>query len=232
MKRLEPLLVTVQQAPMDESYKRDVSLLVTESLIRAIEARTLHDGKAPEAQRREFVQASVEEGFILTQHFYEQLVQFEKTPDSLRNVYGDFLFTIDVEPGKEAGAGGELPPPGRPGGGPRREGETRRSAGSGGRPPGLRGLERGAATGGCGAGQSPAGPRAGAVHSGSGRDAGPRHAGRAHLLRTHPGGRPRTQDGRVVAYLPGEDPGFAGEPGGGPETLSCGAGRRRRQAGH
>jgi len=96
MKRLEPLLAAVQGAPIDATYKRDISLLVTESLIRAIEARTLRDGKAPEAQRWEFVQASVEEGFILTEHFYQQLVQFEKTPDSLRNAYPDFLFTIDV----------------------------------------------------------------------------------------------------------------------------------------
>ena len=97
LKRLEPLLAAVQPAPMNDSYKRDVSLLVTESLIRAIEARTMNNGKAPEAQRREYVQASVEEGFILTRHFYEQLVAFEKTSDSLRNVYGDFLITIDVE---------------------------------------------------------------------------------------------------------------------------------------
>jgi hypothetical protein len=97
MKRLEPLLATVQQAPMDDSYKRDVALLVTESLIRAIEARTLRDGKATEAQRREYVQTAVEEGFILTEHFYEQLVQFEKTPQSLRNAYGDFLYNIDLD---------------------------------------------------------------------------------------------------------------------------------------
>lgn len=97
LKRLEPLLAYVQRAPMDESYKRDVSLLVTESLIRAIEARTLQDGKAPETQRRESVQASVEEGFILTPHFYEQLVAFEKTSDSLRNVYGNFLIAIDLD---------------------------------------------------------------------------------------------------------------------------------------
>jgi len=97
LKRLEPLLAYIQRAPMDESYKRDVSLLVTESLIRAIEARTLQEGKAAETKRREFVQASVEEGFILTPHFYEQLVAFEKTSDSLRNVYGDFLIAIDVD---------------------------------------------------------------------------------------------------------------------------------------
>ena len=96
MKRLEPLLTTVQRAPMDESYKRDVSLMLTESLIRAIEARTLHDGKATEAQRREYVEASMEDGFILTEHFYQQLVLFEKTPDSLRNAYPDFLIAIDV----------------------------------------------------------------------------------------------------------------------------------------
>jgi tetratricopeptide (TPR) repeat protein len=96
MKRLEPLLAAVKYAPMDDSYKRDVSLLVTESLIRAIEARTLRDGKAPEAQKREMVQASEEEGFILTEHFYQQLAHFEKTPDSLRNAYTDFLVAIDV----------------------------------------------------------------------------------------------------------------------------------------
>jgi tetratricopeptide (TPR) repeat protein len=102
MKRLEPLLGAVQHAPMDESYKRDMSLLLTESLIRAIEARTLQDSKAStnpasEAQRREAVQASMEEGFILTEHFYQQLALFEKSPQGLRDAYPDFLFSIDVE---------------------------------------------------------------------------------------------------------------------------------------
>lgn len=110
MKRLEPLLAAVRDAPMDESYKREISLLVTESLIRAIEARNLqpneatpalgapgrHDGKATEAQRWEFVRASAEEGFILTENFYQQLAQFEKTPAGLRNAYPDFLSAIDV----------------------------------------------------------------------------------------------------------------------------------------
>ena len=97
MKRLEPLLATVQQAPMDDSYKRDISLLVTESLIRAIEALTLRDGKATDAQRREYVQAAREEGFILTEYFYERLAQFEKMPNSLRNAYPDFLHDIDLD---------------------------------------------------------------------------------------------------------------------------------------
>jgi len=96
MKRLEPLLGAVQQAPMDESFKRDISLLLTESLIRAIEARTLQNGKAPEAQRLEMVRASTEEGFILTEHFYQQLAQFERTPQGLRSAYPDFLSSIDA----------------------------------------------------------------------------------------------------------------------------------------
>src|SRR2546425_5758596 len=38
LKNLEPLLDSVKTAPMDESFKNDVSLLATECLIRAIEA--------------------------------------------------------------------------------------------------------------------------------------------------------------------------------------------------
>jgi len=110
MKRLQPLLGAVQHAPMDESYKRDMSLLLTESLIRAIEARTPEEAKAStsparptpgapasEAQRREAVQASMEEGFILTEHFYQQLALFEKSPQGLRDAYPDFLLSIDGE---------------------------------------------------------------------------------------------------------------------------------------
>ena len=41
MNRLKPLLESVKGAPMDESFKTDISLLATECLIRAIEARTI-----------------------------------------------------------------------------------------------------------------------------------------------------------------------------------------------
>ena len=39
MKRLEPLLESVKGSPMDEAFKSDTSLLVTECLIRAVEIR-------------------------------------------------------------------------------------------------------------------------------------------------------------------------------------------------
>jgi tetratricopeptide (TPR) repeat protein len=96
MKRLEPLLVPVKTAPMDENFKSDVSLLVTECFIRAIEARTAGSSKAPEAERVQAVENSAEQGFILTSYFYEALAKFEKDPAGLRNAYGDLVGDIDV----------------------------------------------------------------------------------------------------------------------------------------
>jgi len=96
MKNLEPLLDSVKTAPMDESFKNDVSLLVTECLIRAIEARTAGSGKASETQREQAVEDSVEQGYILTRYFYEALIQFEKDPAGLRNAYGEMVGNIEV----------------------------------------------------------------------------------------------------------------------------------------
>ena len=96
MKNLEPLLLTVKSAPMDQSFKSDVSLLATECFIRAIEARTAGSKKAPEAERQQAVQNSVQQGFILTTYFYEALLRFEKDPASLSNAYGDLVSGIDV----------------------------------------------------------------------------------------------------------------------------------------
>lgn len=94
-KRLEPLLDTVKNAPMDESFKDDISLLLTESLIRAIEVRT-STGKPSEAEKEEAVNASMEQGFVLTRYFFDALKQFEKDPAGLRNSYGQMLTNIDL----------------------------------------------------------------------------------------------------------------------------------------
>ncbi len=96
MKRLEPLLATLKTAPMDESFKSDVSLLVTECFIRAIEARTAGSGKAPEGEREQAIETSMQQGFILTSYFYEVLTRFEKDPAGLRNAYSDLVGNIDV----------------------------------------------------------------------------------------------------------------------------------------
>ena len=70
MKRLEPLLETVKSAPMDQSFKSDASLLVTECLIRAIEARTAGAKKAPEAERLQAVQNSTAAGLHPDAHIF------------------------------------------------------------------------------------------------------------------------------------------------------------------
>ena len=94
--QLQPLLVSVKNAPMDESFKTDVSLLATECLIRAIEARTTGSSKTPETQRQQLVQQSVEQGFVLTPYFYQALLKFEKSPAGLRIAYSDLINGIDV----------------------------------------------------------------------------------------------------------------------------------------
>ena len=99
IKRLTPLLLGVKKAPMDESFKQDVSLLVTECLIRAIEIRTTGPGKLPEEQRQASVEQSVKQGYILTRYFYEALAKFEKSPVGLRNDYVEMISDIDL--GKE-----------------------------------------------------------------------------------------------------------------------------------
>jgi tetratricopeptide (TPR) repeat protein len=99
MKRLSPLLENVKAAPMDQSFKTDPALLVTECLIRAIEARTARLGKAPEAERLQVVQNAARQGFVLTPYFYEALIRFEKDPAGLTNAYGDLVSAIDI--GKE-----------------------------------------------------------------------------------------------------------------------------------
>jgi hypothetical protein len=96
MTHLKPLLDNVKSAPMDESFKTDVSLLATECLIRAIEARTIGSSKTPETQRQQLVEQSAEQGFILTPYFYEALLKFEKSPAGLRIAYGDLIGNVDV----------------------------------------------------------------------------------------------------------------------------------------
>ena len=99
IKQLDPLLEVVKNAPMDANFKTSSSLLMTECLIRAIEARTAGSSRAPEAERQQAVQESMEQGYVLTQYFYDELVRFEKDNTSFRTAYGNMLANIDV--GKE-----------------------------------------------------------------------------------------------------------------------------------
>ena len=102
VKRLEPLLASVKRAPLEESFKTDISLLVTECLIRAIEIRTLGSKQTAEAIRSQAVDDAVKQGYILTKYFYTTLVTFEKDPAGLRAAYGDMLDAIDLKQQEKA----------------------------------------------------------------------------------------------------------------------------------
>ena len=117
MKRLQPLLESVRNAPMDETYKNDISLLVIESLIKAIEARqvkpsepitTKLDKKVADARRAELesqrsavVNQSMQQGFILTKYFYGKLADFELTPSGFKEEFGDMLYALNVDEQKK-----------------------------------------------------------------------------------------------------------------------------------
>jgi len=106
VKRLEPLLESVQRTPMDDAFKVDVALLITECLVRAIEIRIEGTSKTPEAVRSDDVQKATEQGFILTRYFYDSLAEFEKDPAGIRNAYSDLLNAIDLK--KEAKRASEI----------------------------------------------------------------------------------------------------------------------------
>jgi len=123
MDRMLPLLKTVQDAPLDFTYKSDLPSLLTECLIRAIEARTMDTGfKRPEppavvkqradilqynqqladyqrnsgAVRRKRVTDDMRQGYVLTQYFYDQLKVFEKGSTSLNQTIGEMIYGMDV----------------------------------------------------------------------------------------------------------------------------------------
>jgi len=104
IKQLEPILGDVQNAPMEQSFKYDIGLLVTESLVRAIEARFLGSrpgtgksvSKQDEALRDAAVADAMSEGYVLTQYFYDTLKAFEKEPTGLKDSYGTWLYNVSL----------------------------------------------------------------------------------------------------------------------------------------
>lgn len=77
---------------LDDTYKTDFALLLTECLIKAVEARTRY---GPEKQKLADVDQALREGFILTPHFYEQLARFEAQQQGIRLYYPEMVNAID-----------------------------------------------------------------------------------------------------------------------------------------
>ena len=104
VKRIEPVLQSVRSAPLEEGFKRDISLLVTECLVRAVEIRTNGTKQTAEAMRVQAVDDAVKQGYVLTRYFYNALLTFEKDPAGLRDDYGEMLEAIDVRKEQKAAA--------------------------------------------------------------------------------------------------------------------------------
>lgn len=102
IKRIAPLLQSVKRAPLEDSFKTDISLLVTECLVRAIEIRTTRTKQTAEAMRLQAVDDAVKQGYILTRYFYTSLLTFEKDPAGLRSTYSDMLDAIDLKAQEKA----------------------------------------------------------------------------------------------------------------------------------
>ena len=108
IKRIEPLLQSVKRAPLEESFKTDISLLVTECLVRAIEIRTMGTKQTAEAMRLQAVDDAVKQGYILTRYFYNALVAFEKDPAGMRSGVFRYSGRDRREGGGEGGVRGAV----------------------------------------------------------------------------------------------------------------------------
>ena len=121
--REQPILKEIRDAPLEFRYRSDAVPLTIECLIKAIEARTMDTGipttrfrpawtardlpryeherqaveQKMEAVRQAAVHHDMTQGFVLTQYFYEQLIQFEKDPASLKDTIGEMVYSMDVD---------------------------------------------------------------------------------------------------------------------------------------
>lgn len=97
LRRLAPILETVKGSALDESYRFDIGLLLTESLIKAIEARQVGGRKGPEKPKEQAAWEATRQGFILTMYFFGKLTTFETDDGGFDQSYADWLHDIDVE---------------------------------------------------------------------------------------------------------------------------------------
>ncbi|MBI4464662.1 MAG: hypothetical protein HY647_08155 [Acidobacteria bacterium] len=99
--KAELQLIAARAPALEEAFRNSFSLLLTESLIRAIQAR--HWTQEPEGQRRA-VQEAVEEGLFLTAYFYEALGVFEQQPVGMQLYYPEMIEAISTRKELERGA--------------------------------------------------------------------------------------------------------------------------------
>jgi tetratricopeptide (TPR) repeat protein len=124
MERIQPILRSVQDAPIEFFYKSDAVALITECLIKAIEARMyIIDAPAPQKPRGAIGRADTEQyqsqkaaydratatarlhlvdvdesqGWVLTGYFYQALMVMEHNGDGLRDEIAPMIYGMDVD---------------------------------------------------------------------------------------------------------------------------------------
>jgi tetratricopeptide (TPR) repeat protein len=123
MGRLQPLLKPVQQAPLEFTYKSDVAALLTECVIKAIEAQTMDVGiprpekpafkdrseqeryesemiaydRQAEVVRQKRVGLDMRQGWVLVDYFYNQLGMMQREGSSLKDKIGPMVYGMDVD---------------------------------------------------------------------------------------------------------------------------------------
>jgi hypothetical protein len=124
MERLQPLLRGVQYAPLEFSYKSDIVALITECLIKAIEAhmyviatppprrlsgtrsrselerydleKTAYDAQTTVA-RDNLVTLDERQGWVLTQYFYDGLSVMQHNGDGFRDEIAPMIYGMDLD---------------------------------------------------------------------------------------------------------------------------------------
>lgn len=79
---------------LDDQYKQDFELLVTKSLVKAVEVRL--DRARPEA-KQERIDRALREGYILTPYFHQALAGYEADVRDINKYYPDLIAGIDLK---------------------------------------------------------------------------------------------------------------------------------------
>ena len=124
MERMQPMLATVQEAPLEFFYKSDIVALMTECVIKAIEAHLFLIPEAPpkkvsgtkdreeqatyEAEkaaydakttvaRDDLVTLDERQGWVLTKYFYDGLTLMQHNGTGLRDEMAPLIYGMDVQ---------------------------------------------------------------------------------------------------------------------------------------
>ncbi len=129
MERMQPLLETVQEGTAEFFYKSDIVALMSESVIKAIEAhlylipdpapkklggnksreedanydieKAAYDAKTNVA-RDNLVTLDERQGWVLTRYFYNRLTNMQHNGDGLRDEMAPMIYGMDVQRQKRA----------------------------------------------------------------------------------------------------------------------------------